>query len=154
MQQVISPVAYRLDLPGSFKLHPVFHVSVLKAFADGKAQFPHRDATAEPPPLWHEGVHPVYEIQSIIGKKAATGRAQGQPAAGAAAGPLWDYLVKWRGHPDSEARWFPATELTHVQDLIDAFEQQQAGEAASSQPAAHSTRHSAHGLQSQRVAAV
>ena len=132
IQKCISPVACRLDLPGSFKLHPVFHTSMLKPHFDGKQQFPERDATAEPPPLWHEGVHPVYEIESVIGKKAA----RSAPIAGAAAGPLYDYLVKWRGHPDSEAKWFPATELTHIQDLIDAFEQQQQADAPQPQDTA------------------
>ena len=48
--EVASPVAVRLQLPPSFKIHPVIHVSHLKTEVDGTQQFPDRPEYAAPPP--------------------------------------------------------------------------------------------------------
>ena len=38
----MSDVAYELELPDTLKIHPVFHVSKLKQYKDGKELFPER----------------------------------------------------------------------------------------------------------------
>ena len=108
----LSPVAYRLALPSSFKIHPVFHASLLKAYQDGREQFPAR-ARDPAPPTWHPPVPPAREIDCVLDKRRAV-HATSQSD--------WEYLVRYRGAPASDASWVPHAQLRHVQDLIDAFE--------------------------------
>jgi hypothetical protein len=113
--QVISPVAYKLALPRSLRMHPVFHASLLRPHKDGRDRFPLRERYSRPPPVWSEGQDKLWEVDRIIGK-----RAPPHAESGAA-----EYLVLWRGYPESEADWLPHSELTHLQDLIDQFEHTQ-----------------------------
>jgi hypothetical protein len=75
----ISSHAYKLDLPSSMKIHPVFHVSLLEPVA----QDPLPDQVNPPPlPIIVEGEE-EYFIEEILDVKAK--------------GPL-KYLVKWAGY--------------------------------------------------------
>jgi hypothetical protein len=57
--QVVEPVAYKLKLNPAWRIHPVFHVLLLKLYReDGREQPP-------PPPLEMEGAL-EYEVESMI----------------------------------------------------------------------------------------
>jgi hypothetical protein len=64
--EVINPVAYRLQLPDTLKLHTVFHASLLKPYkSDGRVLPP-------PPPEMIEGEF-EYEVESILSHRFKRG---------------------------------------------------------------------------------
>mgnify|MGYP006280086663 CR=1 FL=1 len=93
--RVISPVAYKLDLPPWMKIHPVFHISKLQRFHSNPFPLP-RDST-RPPPVQVTDGQPEYLVEAIVGKKLVNGVVK--------------YEVKWQGYPDSENTFEPLDHL-------------------------------------------
>ena len=63
----ISPLVYKLELPATLRIHPVFHISVLKAY--------HEDASKEferqtsPPPIENVLQQDEYKVEDILDKR-------------------------------------------------------------------------------------
>ena len=58
----LSPVTYRLSLPPSIKIHPVFHVNLLTRYKETAAHGPNYK---RPPPDIIDG-EPEWEVEKII----------------------------------------------------------------------------------------
>jgi hypothetical protein len=113
VERVISPVAYELKLPPTYRCHPVFHVSQLEAWNDGSADFTNRALPPKPPPDIIDG-EPEWEVDYIINKrviKDAGGREKTQ------------YYVRWKGYPDYDMSWEDEENFTHAREAIEEFEQ-------------------------------
>jgi transposase InsO family protein len=103
--KLVGLVACQLELPPQFKIHNVFHVSLLEPYHDNPIPERHR----EPPvPVKIEGQE-EFEVQEVLDSKKIRGKLL--------------YLVFWRGYPPSEATWEPAGNLVHAQDLVNRFHQ-------------------------------
>ncbi|KAJ9534660.1 hypothetical protein QJQ45_002928 [Haematococcus lacustris] len=78
----VGPVAVRLDLPPAMaRMHPVFHVALLRPYT---SEHPHL-----PPPVDWLDEAPLYEVEKLLAHRGVrAGRARG-------------YLVKWQGYDDS-----------------------------------------------------
>ena len=114
--RVVSSVAYELALPDSMsRVHPVFHVSKLKAYRDGSASFPDRQQLPSRPAadLLPDTGEQAWEVERVVGKRT---RRVGR-------GTRVEYLVLWRGYPDHERTWEPARHLRHAEQAVQAFEQ-------------------------------
>ena len=102
----IGKVAYQLDLPASMQQHPVFHVSLLQKDRP-------RDAEMLPNEIW-EAVNqrhgPEYEVEYLLDSRGS--------------GEDEEFLVKWRGFPESSATWEPHNHLENSKDLVRAFRSQ------------------------------
>ena len=99
----IGTHAYRLELPSSWKsIHPVFHVSKLNPYHEDPEQPNH----PQPPPDIVEG-EPEWEVEAILGSKIIRNQLQ--------------FLVKWKGWPDSENSWEPEANVENATELVEAF---------------------------------
>ena len=101
----VGKLAYRLELPPTWKIYDVFHESKLKPAAE--PQFPkQKEKRPRPPPEIIDGdeEQEVEEIQqegTVNGKKS--------------------FLVKWKGLPQEESTWEPETNLKNARGAICDF---------------------------------
>jgi len=85
----IGPVAYRLELPLSWKIHLVFHVSLLRNAVINEELHPEeRDDNLRPPPDVIEGEE-EFKVETILDHRGGKRKNRRQ------------YLVKWVGYPDT-----------------------------------------------------
>jgi Chromo (CHRromatin Organisation MOdifier) domain len=108
--EVVSPVAYKLDLPSHMRVHPVFHVSTLKPYLDPGQTNPQRRVPAPEIVMTDSG--PEHEVELVLAKRE---RRVGR-------GLRIEYLIKWKHMPESENTWEPLRHLTNAQDAIQEFE--------------------------------
>jgi hypothetical protein len=95
--------SYRLDLPKTMKVHPVFHVSLLERFRPD----PIPGRVPKPlPPLIVAGEE-EYEVESILDSKVQRGSLQ--------------YYIHWKGYPISERSWVPAVSVANSPKLVSQF---------------------------------
>ena len=104
IERVISPVAVRLKLPQSMRVHPTFHVSKVKPVSES----PLVPAAPPPPPprLVDGGL--IYDVRRII-----RSRRRGRGC---------QYLVDWEGYGPEERSWVPARHIVG-RGLIQDFHQ-------------------------------
>ena len=87
--KVMSPVNYRLELPTQWSIHLVFHIDLLTPYHKTPTHSPNYQ---HPPPELVGGAE-EYEVEKILDSwKFSRGRKL-------------QYLIKWKGYPDSENRW-------------------------------------------------
>ena len=104
IQERIGPVAYRLQLPDSLNIHPVFHVSLLHPYTPPR--IPGQSRPPPPPPLPREAGVQI-EVQEILDSRFFRGNFQ--------------YLVSWSNLGPEDNSWELVFTIQHVQHLIDAF---------------------------------
>jgi transposase InsO family protein len=104
--QKISPVAYKLAIPDTLKIHPVFHVSILRPYTDPDS-ITHRSPSSPPPAPISIQDHDEFEVERILDHRKQHNHQE--------------YLVKWVGYPDHDASWEPAAHLVHAQDCLDWY---------------------------------
>ena len=98
----VGKVAYKLDLPASTSIHPVFHVSQLKrarGFSLSSSQLPSQLS---------EDLQLLVEPESVLGVR---------PKPTGSAGDL-EVLLKWKSLPEFEATW---EDFQLVQNQFPAF---------------------------------
>ena len=101
----LGPVTYRLDLPKSWKIHNVFHATLLKPYVKMET---HGGNFPRPlPELLEE--EEVYEVENIL-KHRRRGRG-------------YQYYVKWKGYPISDATWESESAFSDDGDFLEIYKQ-------------------------------
>ncbi len=100
----ISPVAYQLALPANWRIHDMFHTSLLNPYHETNAHGPN---FTRPPPDLIEGEE-EFEVERIVSHRTF-GRSK-----------HLQYLIKWKGYPESDNSWEPADQV-HAPDLIKSY---------------------------------
>ena len=91
----INPVTYQLILPTTWQIHPMFHASLLSPYVETDA---HRPNYSRPPPDLIGGEE-FYEVEQIRDHRCH-GRSR-----------MLQYLIKWKGSPESDNTWEPADQV-------------------------------------------
>ena len=96
-----------MELPAELRIHPVFHISLLKQYKESN-EF--NRTTPLLPIFIPETQHEEYEVEAILDKNLIRKKVL--------------YLIKWAGYPLHEATWEPVENLTNTQQKVKEFENQ------------------------------
>ncbi|ESK86547.1 reverse transcriptase-rnase h-integrase [Moniliophthora roreri MCA 2997] len=100
IETVLGPVMYKLTLPEQWKVHPVFHASLLSPYKRNEV---HGRNFLKPPPDLVEGQE-EHEIEAIVGH---TPKRKPQR-----------FLVSWKGYPSAENEWLWEEDFEHAKETL------------------------------------
>ena len=100
----VSDVVYQLELPTQWKIHNVFHTSLLSPYTETDLHGPNY---LQPPPDIVEG-EPEYEVERIL-KSRRIGKNK-----------TLQYLIRWKGYSQAHDSWEPAKQV-HAPELIKQY---------------------------------
>ncbi|KAK3556326.1 hypothetical protein QTP70_007112 [Hemibagrus guttatus] len=103
----INPATYKLQLPPEYRIHPTFHVSLLKPHHPSvfPSSEPGSDVAEPPLPLLlDDGA--AYEVKEILDSRRR--------------GSQLEYLVDWEGYGPVERSWIPRDDILDP-NLLETF---------------------------------
>jgi Chromo (CHRromatin Organisation MOdifier) domain len=100
----VSPVVFQLALPLQWRIHNVFHTSLLTPYKEMKE---HGDNFMQPPPELIKGQE-EYEVEQIMNLRC-TGRTK-----------KLQYLLQWKGYSHAHDSWQNTTEV-HAPELVKEY---------------------------------
>ena len=92
IKKTLGPDVYKLELPKSMKIHPVFHITVLEP------AHPSIPVATQVPILETNDNDKEYVVEKVLQSQLVDGRLQ--------------YLVKWKGYSMDNNTWEPASQFT------------------------------------------
>lgn len=95
--------SFRLDLPKSVKIHPVFHVNLLEPWRPD--HIPGRKQNPPPPVQVKSDLE--YEVKKILDSRLKKGKLE--------------YLIDWVGYEPQDRTWEPAIDVANAPDLVQEF---------------------------------
>jgi hypothetical protein len=99
IKEILSPVTYRLDLPERWKIHDVFHASLLTPFVETEA---HGPSFPNLPPDIIDGEE-EYKVEQILASRKF--------------GSITKYLVRWKGYSSYHDSWQREEDMGNCKNL-------------------------------------
>ena len=103
IEEVLGPVTYQLKLPTIWKIHNVFHATLLQPYIKNKV---YGNNYPRPLPELLEGEE-VYEVETIL-KHRQRGRG-------------YQYYVKWKGYLITKATWESESAFLNDGDMLQMY---------------------------------
>lgn len=100
----IGTQAYRLALPPTYRIHNVFHVSLLELYKRRAGDDSIPDYTA--PELVNDVEE--WEVEKILDKRKRKGEVE--------------YLIRWAGYPTEYDQWVSEEDMEHAEELRTVFQ--------------------------------
>ena len=100
----VGPVAYELDLPTKWKIHNIFHISLLRPFRTSQWTQPTQEGQIED--LEPEDDEP-YEVEKLLRWRWARPSSRRHK----------EYLVLWKDYSFDDATWTPEGNFTFPAEL-------------------------------------
>ena len=110
----IGRLAYELDLPPHWAVHPVFSVAFLEKYPQEPDPF-QRPIPDHPGPLSSDGKWEEFEVEAILDKRLRQTRGKRRQ--------IVEYLLKWKGYGNEFNMWYSEDELANCKELIAGYEQ-------------------------------
>jgi hypothetical protein len=95
------------------RLHPVFHVSLLKPYTQSRERALQRCA---PPPIDWLDEEPLYRVEALLKHR--------DRRYGKARKPRREYLIKWEGYGMEHNTWEPKSNLLTCNQLLRAYHEE------------------------------
>ena len=105
IKRALLTITYQLTLPEQWKIHDVIHVDLLTPYRETEFHSP--NYTQPPPDLI--GEEEQYKVEQVLDERSY-GRWKKK-----------QYLVKWKGYPESDNQWLDAKDMENAQELIAEF---------------------------------
>lgn len=105
----VGKVSYQLELPSKLKLHPVFHVSLLKPYHEDMEDPSRKESKRAPPANVTSFTH---EVEKILDDRVI--KRRGVPNHK-------EYLIRWKGLPESQNSWEKAEDLWQFPEAIQKY---------------------------------
>ena len=100
IEEVISRTVFHLHIPSQWKIHPVFHTSLLTSYKETSEHGPNFLR----PPLDLIDGEEEYKVKAVLGHRGKPGRRT--------------FLIRWKGYSAAEDTWEPERNLGNAQPLI------------------------------------
>ena len=98
-----GPIVYQLRLPKTWKIHLVFHTSLLSPYRENEV---HSWNFPAPPPDLINGEE-EYEIEKIIRHCGTLSSCS--------------FLIRWKGYSTEEDPWVPEQDLKHAKSALTSY---------------------------------